>query len=169
MYSNNACQKKNCFGISVRSRRSCLQSEKGGASWLKCFNLDWRLVTPSVIERCAGSRNAKLVLHFALVGGRGEGQLFQEEWYSPDKFWKSIIELVCTAHIPFIKSKPNKTLIVTCHMKNTDITAAIYWLTVECHLSLFIFQPVSLEVKTRWVKEIRNLLQSQFDQVKGVL
>lgn len=74
-----------------------------------------------------------------------------------------------TAHIPFIKSKPNETLMVTCYMKNTDITAAIYWLTVECHLFLFIFQPVSLEVKTRWVKEIRNLLQSQFDQVKGVL
>ena len=63
-----------------------MQSEKGGASWLKCFNLDSRLVTPSVIERCAGSRNAKLVLHFAPVGGRGEGPLFQEEWYSPDKF-----------------------------------------------------------------------------------
>ena len=73
-----------------------------------------------------------------------------------------------TAHIPFIKSKPNKPLLVTCHMKNTDITAAIYRLTVECHLSLFIFQPVSPEIKTRWVKEIKNLLQSQFDQVKGV-
>lgn len=37
----------------------------------------------------------------------------------------SVIEVVGTAHIPFIKSKPNKTLMVTCHMKNTDITAAI--------------------------------------------
>ena len=132
-------------------------------------NCQWGELFFTITERCAGSRNAKLVLHFALVGGKGEGQLFQGEWYSPDKFWKSIKELVSTAHIPFIKSKPNKTLIVACHMKNTDITAAIYWLTVECHLSLFIFQPVSLEVKTRWVKEIRNLLQSQFDQVKGVL
>lgn len=125
MYSNNAGQNKIVFSISVRSRRSCLQSEMGEASWLKCFNLGWRLVTLSVIERFAGSSNAKLVLHFALVGGRGEGPLFQEEWCSPDKFWTSVIELVGTAHIPFIKSKPNKTLMVTCHMKNTDITAAI--------------------------------------------
>lgn len=31
---------------------------------------------------------------------------------------------------------------------------------------VFLLQPASLEVKNRWVKEIRNLLQSQFDQVK---
>ncbi|XP_027048603.1 guanine nucleotide exchange factor DBS-like isoform X2 [Pocillopora damicornis] len=31
---------------------------------------------------------------------------------------------------------------------------------------VFLLQPVSLEIKTRWVKGIRNLLQSQFDQVK---
>ncbi|KAJ7351026.1 guanine nucleotide exchange factor DBS [Desmophyllum pertusum] len=31
---------------------------------------------------------------------------------------------------------------------------------------VFLMQPVSLEVKKRWVKEITNLLQSQFDQVK---
>ena len=32
----------------------------------------------------------------------------------------------------------------------------------------FIFQPSSMEVKKRWAKEITNLLQSQFNQVKGL-
>jgi len=31
----------------------------------------------------------------------------------------------------------------------------------------FTFQPASMEVKKRWAKEITNLLQSQFNQVKG--
>ena len=39
---------------------------------------------------------------------------------------------------------------------------------VKSNNMYFTFQPASMEVKNRWAKEISNLLQSQFNQVKGL-
>lgn len=51
-------------------------------------------------------------------------------------------------------------------MGNIQVDIFIFWL--ENGSMCFIFQPSSMEVKKRWAKEITNLLQSQFNQVKGL-